>query len=418
MTKTDIADEKQVSVSIARQPIFDKNRRLWGYELFCVGSAGASFGPPEEDAVAVSVASSAYIGLQQIVEQGKKVIVHFSETSILDNLPYALPAALAAISVNEEIYAWATIPESLQKMKSDGYQIVVSAFSGNSMYDPLYLLADIISIDVADRPKEAQAAALSKAQTYSALLMASHVKDLAHFERCRELGFSLFHGPFFKSPDKVTIRKLTSNEVSRFNLFRMIQQDEPDFDQMAETIQSDVVISFRLLAYLNSAAFGFPQKIKSINQALSLLGWQKMKNWLRVVLLTDMSRNKNAPELVMLASQRGHLLERIARDHDFWGFDPESLQLLGMFSLLDAMLGIPMAEVITYLPLDDKLKSALCGEPNNEYLPLLQLAQYLEEARWDDVEKLIQRLNLDRIKVKAAFQASIDWAGSLTALHE
>ena len=91
--------------------------------------------------------------------------------------------------------------------------------------------------------------------------------------------------------------------------------------------------------------------------------------------------------------------------------------MLGIFSLLDTMIGIPMAEVVAHLPLDNKLKAALCREPNNEYLPLMQLAELFEEARWDEVEKMIQQLNLDRTKVTRAFQASIDWAGSLTALH-
>jgi EAL and modified HD-GYP domain-containing signal transduction protein len=148
-----------------------------------------------------------------------------------------------------------------------------------------------------------------------------------------------------------------------------------------------------------------------------LLGWQKMKNWLRVVLLTDMSQSKDASELVLLSAQRGKFLELIARDHDFWGFDTDSLNLLGIFSLLDALLSIPMTEVVEYLPLENRLKAALCREPNNEYLPLLQLAQYFEEAKWEDAEKMIHQLNLDPKKVKSAFQTSIDWAGELATLH-
>ncbi len=117
-----------------------------------------------------------------------------------------------------------------------------------------------------------------------------------------------------------------------------------------------------------------------------------------------MSQGKEASELVMLAAQRGKFIEQIARAHEFWGFDPETLHLLGLFSLLDAMLGIPMTEVVAYLPLDDKLKAALCGEPNNEYLPLLRLAQCFEEARWDDSETMVRQLNLESDRVKAAFQ--------------
>jgi EAL and modified HD-GYP domain-containing signal transduction protein len=256
-----------------------------------------------------------------------------------------------------------------------------------------------------------------RAQAYQAGLLAMQVQDGARFVMCRDLGFSLFHGAFFKRPDTIQVRQLTSNEVARFNLLHMLEQEVPDFDQLAETIQSDVSISFRLLAYLNSAAFGLRQKITSIRQAISLLGWRKMKNWLRVVLLNDMSQKAETPELMAVAVQRGKFLELIAKDHDFWGFDPEILQLLGIFSLLDAMLGLPMGEIVTYLPLDNKLKAALCREPNNEYLPLLQLAQYFEEARWEEGRQMIQQLNLDSAKVQAAFQASVDWANEMATLH-
>jgi EAL and modified HD-GYP domain-containing signal transduction protein len=418
VTEKKTQNEHPVSVSIARQPVFDEKGQLWGYELFCVGSDETTrFGFPEHENVALSVASSVYIGLQQILDRGKKIIVNFNEKSMLDDLPYAFPPTLAAVKVAEDIYTQPHLPDVLKRLKSDGYLIAVGGFTGNPAFAPLYGLADIMGTDVSARQKDALGDLLDMARPYTALLLAGQVEDPARFKMCKKLGFTLFHGPFFKSPDKITVRKLSSNEVSRFTLLRLIETDEPDLDQLAATIQGDVSISFRLLAYLNSTAFGLRQKIKSIHQAIMLLGWQKMKNWLRVVLLTDMSQSKNVSELVVLSAQRGKFLELMARDHDFWGFNPDSLNLLGIFSLLDALLGIPMTEIVGYLPLENRLKAALCREPNNEYLPLLRLAQYLEEAKWGEAEKMVHQLNLDGNKIKAAFQTSIDWAGELGTLQ-
>jgi EAL and modified HD-GYP domain-containing signal transduction protein len=418
VTDNKTQSEYPVSVSIARQPVFDEKGQLWGYELFCVSSDETTrFGLPENKDVALSVASSAYIGLQQILERGKKIIVNFSEKSMLDDLPYAFPPILAAVKVAEDLYAKSRVPDVLKRLKADGYLIAVGGFTGNPAFGPLYGLADIIGTDVSLGQKDTLAALLDMARPYSAMLLAGQVQDPARFKMCKELGFTLFHGPFFKSPDKIIVRKLSSNEVSRFNLLRLIEAEEPDLDNLAATIQEDVSISFRLLSYLNSTAFGLTQKVKSIHQAIMLLGWQKMKNWLRVVLLTDMSQSKDASELVLLSAQRGKFLELIARDHDFWGFDTDSLNMLGIFSLLDALLGIPMTEVVGYLPLENRLKAALCREPNNEYLPLLHLAQYFEEAKWEDAEKMIHQLNLDPKKIKSAFQTAIDWTGELATLH-
>lgn len=404
-------------VSIARQPIFDRKRRLWGYEIFCVGIVESTGPDSLEESVAVNVASSAYIGFQQIMDRGKKVIVNFNEKSILENFPYAFPQNLAAVMVTEDMVSRPNVLNVLSRLKSDGYLIVVRGFTGNSACDPLYRMADIVGTDISGRQKDELTEIIELARPYDATFLAAQVKDPARFELCRELGFSLFHGSFFKSPEQITFRKFTSGEVSRFNLLQVIEKDQPDFDQLAKTIQTDVSISFRLLAFLNSSAFGLPRKIKSIRQAILLLGWRKIKNWLRVVLLSDMGQNKEISELVLLSAQRGRFLELVAREHDFWGFDPNSLNLLGIFSLLDALLGIPMTEIVGYLPLENKLKAALCREPNNEYLPLLHLAGYFEEARWTEAEKMIQQLNLDAGKVNAAFQTAVNWAGELATLE-
>lgn len=405
-------------ISIARQPVFDRDQRLWGYVLSCIGAPAISGeGLSEEDKVALNMANSAYMGLQQIVDHGKKAIVNFSEKSILDQLPYAMPASLTIIQVAEDIYRIEGIADQLNQLKTDGYQIAVSGYSGKESCKPLYSMADIISLNFEQLSPEKIDTTFRLAKTYTATLMGLEVNDRTRFSQFYDLGFKLFLGAFFKTPDAITVRQLSSNEVARFNLLQAIEQEDIDIEALAETIQADVSISFRLLAYLNSAAFGLRQKVKSIHHAVSLLGWQKIKKWLRVVLLTDVSQRQEASELTTLAAQRGKFLELVAKAHDFWGFDPEALHMLGIFSLLDAMLDTPMTEIVGYLPLDDKLKAALCKEPNNEYLPLLQLAQYYEEAHWPEADAMVHRLNLDPTKVAEAFQNAVDWASELTTLQ-
>jgi EAL and modified HD-GYP domain-containing signal transduction protein len=370
-----------------------------------------------ETSVATGLQSSAYVCLRQMLDGGKKIVVDFTEKSILENLPYALPPALAVVKVPERVLQTPSIVDLLSGLKADGYLIAVDGFSGNPDCGSLYGLADIVSIDVAYKGKDAIEALLVSARQYKASLLAARVQDQAQVRVCQELGFTLFHGPFFKSPDRINVRKLSSNEILRFNLIKLMESNEPDFAHLSERIQADPTISFRLLAYLNSSAFSLSQKIKSIPQATTLLGWRNVRNWLRVVLLTEMSSGKDAHELVLLSAQRGFFLELIAYDHDYWGFEPESLHLLGIFSLLDALLGVAMSEIVANLPLDNKMKAALCREPNNEYSPLLQVAQYLEEARWEEGERLIEQLNLDSRKVHTAFQASVNWASQLDSLQ-
>jgi c-di-GMP phosphodiesterase len=411
------SDQNAVSASIARQPIFDDKGRLWGYEIFSVGSDGTiGPGPASRPDTAITIESSAYISLQRMLQGEKKIIIDFSEKNILEKFPYALPPVLAVIKVGEEVGREQPVMEMLNHIKADGYLIAIRGFTGDPECESLYSLADILAIEAGQREREDLAGNLAMAKKYNALLLASRVQDRKLSEVCKSLGFSLFHGAFFKAPDKITVRKLSSNEALRLKLLQLMEENEPDVAKLAQTIQSDVTISFRLLAYLNSAAFAFSRKIGSIQQAITLLGWANTKNWLRVLLLTDISQSKDAQELVLLSAQRGMFLERLAREHDFWGFNPESLHLLGIFSLLDTLLGLPMTEVIAHLPMENKMKAALCREPNNEFLPLINLAQCLEEARWGDAETMIQQLNLSSKKTIAAFQDSVHWASEFSSM--
>ena len=193
-------------------------------------------------------------------------------------------------------------------------------------------------------------------------------------------------------------------------------QKDPDFSTLADTIQADVAISFRLLSYLNSASFGVRRKVDSIKDAITMLGWDNLKTWLRVVLLAEVSENRHASELIFLSAQRGKFLEQVGLSHDFWGFEPDSLFLLGMFSLLDALLNQPMIEIVKYLPLADKLKGALCLADNNEYVPLLKLARYFEEAAFEKSDAMIVQLGLDTLKTKQAYSNALVFANQLSQL--
>jgi EAL and modified HD-GYP domain-containing signal transduction protein len=412
-----MTDDDVPSVSIMRQPVFDQNRRLWGYDLLCVGNTDNLGSESSEPLTAAAcVASGAYIFLQQLLQGGKKVIVDFTEKSLLEKLPYVLPPVRTVIKIDEQASQRQSSIEALNRLKGEGYLIAVQGFTGDPACAPIYRLADILVIEARDKGSDAQGAKIAAARQYRALLLASRVQDRGLYETCRQLGFSIFSGSFFKYPDTMTARKLSSNQVLRFKLLKLIERDDPDITSLAEAIQADATISFRLLAFLNSAAFAFSQKIKSIHQATYLLGWSKIKNWLRVVLLMDMSQSKESEELVLLSAQRGMFLELVARDHNFWGFDPKSLHLLGIFSLLDVLVGLPMTDVVTHLPIDEKMKRALCCEANNEYLPFLRLSQCFEEARWQEAESMVQQLNLDSAKVRVAFQKSMNWAGGLESL--
>lgn len=401
------------SFTFARLPVFDFKKNLWGYELAYILSPENSAGNVEkEDLMTADLLSGTSLALDQMIDREKKIMVHFSRQNIVDNLPYALPPGRTIIKI-KDVNSLLDCLAVLEKIKENGYQVAMEWNSDSVGCQSLFNLADMIFMDISAMGLPDLVDRYHACKPYNAHMMASRVDNQKAFDIGLQAGFSFFQGSFFKQPEDMSVKKMVPGTISRFNLLKAIEQSDPDFSDLAVSIQADVAVSFRLLSYLNSASFGFRRKIDTIKDAITMLGWQNLKNWLRVVLLSEVSENRHASELIFLSAQRGKFLEQVGKDHDFWGFEPDSLFLLGMFSLLDALLNQPMSQIVRYLPLADKLKGALCMEYNNEYVPLLKLAQYFEDAAFDQTDIMINQLGLDKAKVNQAYGGSIDWANKL-----
>lgn len=409
---TDHQTAPPAQVFFTKHPIMDSKRKLWGYELLASsGESGDQLACSARETPADGLASSTFIGIQQAVERGKRLLIGFDERCILEKAPYAFSPDQCAVKFHGNVTDPQALIEALQALKKDGFLVAVDALVDPPQRLKLFSLADIITLDmgIGLDPK-----ALPKAaQKFKAKTLAERVRHLQQYSDLSALGFDLFQGAFFKEPEIIAERRLTSHQISRINILRLIEVDDPDFDALAKAIQSDVSVSFRLLSYLNSAAFGFPQKIQSIKQAIMVLGVNKMKNWLRAVLLADMASPGDTPqELVLLSLQRAKFLESVTKKYDYWDYDPGSLFLLGLFSLIDAILGMPMRQVVDHLPLDQRLKSALNRESNNEYQPLLELVDAIENADWPQLEARTQRLSFDQDVIKGLYTEAMTWAGS------
>jgi EAL and modified HD-GYP domain-containing signal transduction protein len=243
------------------------------------------------------------------------------------------------------------------------------------------------------------------------MLLAKRVEshDSAHL--ARDLGFTLFSGYFFREPQTLTQRKVSAAESTRLNLLDLLSHPEPPTDQLVAAIEADASVSYRVLGMLNSAHFGLLKKVSSVRQAVLLAGWTHLCAWLRVMVMADMTPSTKAREMLHLSAQRAKFFELLAiasgrRDQ------AESLFLLGLFSLLPAMLDMPMDSVLEKLALEDGLRAGLCGQPG-PYAAWLGMAQAIEDTRWDDMANFAQELALPTGSVADAYNASFQWADKL-----
>lgn len=409
MMESSSAESLFVPTFIARQPIFDLKQNIWGFELLYRHSNDATAAVfSDEESATLAVAACATCQRMHYTRDSK-LMINFSQKSIVEKVPQALAPEESVIEIHEALPTLPGYVECLQQLKHEGYHIALDGYEARPGCEDLFKIADILKIDMVGKSITDVSRLLDKARGNDHLLIAKRIEEHEQFLAAKNLDFTLFQGFFFLKPEVVEGRQLTANQASRLQLFAIMEAEEPDFDKLTDTIQADVAISYSLLSYLNSPSIGLREKIKSIKQAILLLGWRQIKNWLRVVILRDMSPSEKTSELPYASVQRGKFFQLASSKHNITVPSPDSLFLLGLFSLLEPMLSMPMAEIVSNLPLEEDFKAALCGT-SNQYTPWLQLAKAFETADWDTVDTLNTELGLESMSVAQAYYESISWS--------
>lgn len=397
------------SVFVARQPIFDDNNDTWGYLLLFRDSDDADKAVFTDDSEATMnlVANLPLCG--GIGGSEARLLINFTAEDVIRGVYNAIPLPKTVIILEEDTEITPELLTALKDIKRNGLEIAVNNFEGKSGCELLAEFADILIVDMFDVDDDELGRIATKAKKFgSPRLMAKRVEDVQTLDRAKTAGLSLFHGFFFKYPSTESGRKITSSEATRLKLFEIIEKNEPDFDALATAIEADVSISYRLLNFLNSANFSFATTVTSIRQAVVLAGWKPIRNWLRLIILTDLPPSEKSKELSYVSAHRAKLFETAALGG---GYEEESdkLFMLGLFSLLDAMLDTSMENIVEHLPVDNKVKAALCGKAN-QYGLWLSLARAIENSDWDEVGVKAKELNLLPGTVAVSYQHAFTWA--------
>jgi len=393
---------------LTRNPIFTAAKTVWGYEIQATASLASDPQPEETQTnVGAAVISGDYIGLNTILARNKKILLSYSREQLHKQIPYAFPAQSSAILVTAEQQNDPALLPALKQMAGDGHTIALEWDSRITHAAAIMDMADVLCLSAPSQG--AELGPIPEGKT----VIARDVTSGKELEQLQRLGVTLFQGRFFKTPEIIPGKKLSSHQNSRLQILRVIEDEAPDLDLLARTIQADVSLSYRLLTYLNSPTFGFLRKIDSIRQAITLLGWINVRNWLRAVLLADIAQGEVQTELLHLSLWRGKFLEQTVARHDYWNFKPDEMFLLGMFSLLDAILGIPMADALAFLPLNDAQKKALRGENTTEYMPLITLMLAFEDHDEKSLDSVLQDLNLEHGTMRRVHCEAGAWAASI-----
>jgi len=367
-------------VLLARQPIYDRNKTLHGYELLFRNSVQNKAEITCDDVATSSVLLNAFTETDfEEVTNNLPAFVNFS-AELLDQPPFFDPENVV-IEILEDVDINKKVIERILQLRKEGYVIALDDYALEPKYKPLLPHIDIVKVDLPATPPNKLQQVVSYLRQFKLTLLAEKVETPEEFKLCHELGFDLFQGYFLARPEIIKGRKMETSELSVLHLIAEVQNPDTDIEKLVEVISRDPMLSFKLLKLVNSAAFRRSKEIESIKNAVLVLGLNRVKGWASLLALSKLS---NKPEALQeTAFIRALACEKIAER-----LSPnlrDSFYTVGLLSSLDAFFNQPLETILKELPIDDTLKKALT---QHEGLPGLALNTTLnfEQSKLDSID--------------------------------
>ena len=409
----DQEDQACKAIFVARQPIFDAKETVWAYELLFRSSAQAKTADVAEDDLATaSVIADGFALAFSGMDKSKKAFINFPQRLLLDDTVYALPREICVVEVLETITPTLEMIAALTNIKKRGYTLALDDYVGQPGYEEVIRLADIVKVDLLGMSPERLREVSADLRRYGCRLLAEKVEDRETYELAKILGFTLFQGFFFSRPETMTGSKVPTPVLAKMRLLRALSGDDFDVRALTTIISSDPSVSYRLLNFINSAAFSLRAKIQSIQQALTLLGKQQIKQWFLAVIISDFDSSAKVQEAAYVSLQRARYLESMGKLYKNRAFPSETLFMLGLFSKLDVLLSQPMDKLLQNIALDKDVEDALLSKPS-PYWSWLSLVEDIEIGNWEDVFDFLNNRELDQEASATSYAEAITWTQTL-----
>ncbi len=371
-------------VYVARQPIFDRRQHVIGYELlFRDGQANAAADPDQQAATASVVLNSlTEIGLKRIVG-ARGAWIKVPRESISQGLVELLPQR-AVVEILEREAIDDELIATVAGLQRSGRRVALDRFRHTPDAEPLLRLVDYVKLDLVDLGREQFSNEVALLKRYGVQLLAARVENHRDHAFCRQAGCELFQGYFFCRPEVMHGRRIDANRLAVLDLLATLQDPGAELDDLQSKITLDVGLSVRLLRYINSAFFGLRQPVRSIGQALALLGVEHLKRWAALTLFASVEDKPT--ELTITALVRARFCE-LAAEHGSHG-DPSELFTCGLFSVIDALLDEPIEDALAGVPLAQDIRDALVRH-TGPMGQLLECVVALENGSFERAEEIL-----------------------------
>jgi c-di-GMP phosphodiesterase len=405
-----MTETPQLARYAARQPILTKEEWVFGYELLFRAGAENHFSCNDPtDATRSVIDMSSLLGLGVLCDN-THAFINCTREILLSEFVSLLPPENLVLEILSSVPADEEIQLACSQLKKTGVKIALDDYSIDDPREPLAYFADFIKVDLRQTSLN-DAGIIVASHRAVCKMVAMKVETRQDFQFAKKAGFQLFQGYFFRRPQMVRTWTGSSNRAIHLALLNAVLKPELDLDQIEDLIKKDATLCFRLLRYLNSPMFGFRSEICSVRQGLLILGENEVRRWCRLAVTIEMAQNRTS-DLMLSALTRARFCELLGPNVVDEGLD---LFLLGMLSMMDAILEIPMSSVVDALSINHEIKAALLHKECS-LTPLYNLMLAVEAGEWLTVSHLCEEMHLSEALVSDSQWKAMEWAQQVSAV--
>ncbi len=388
---------------IGRQPIFDRNMNVHGYEMLYRGEKkadSAEFFDGNHATSQVILNLFLEIGLENIVGDAP-AFINLTKEFVTGEHAIPFGPDQVVLEILEDITADDTLVESIIRLSDAGYKIALDDFVPNSGRDHLIQHVDIIKMELPAIPLEELPEHVERFKKYNVKLLAEKVETQEEHDLCLELGFDYFQGYFFCKPKVISSGRLPENKLNVIRLLNKMQDPNVDLQEVEELISQNISLSYKILRYINSAAFALASRVESIDRAITYIGLGTIKHWVTIMSLAGIDdKPSEILETALIRSKMCALIAEAMHKRDI-----SSYSTTGLLSIVDALMDKPMKEVLDDLPLAYEINKALL-EKGGDIGEILSAVILYEQGYYYTLEEK----GLDVDVMRSAYLEAIAWA--------
>ena len=393
---------------VARQPIFDPHQKVYAYELLFRSGMDNFFdaSDPDQASTSVIVDSLLLMGMEKLTG-GDRAFINCTRNVLIKGYAALLPKDKVVVEILESVEPDDEVVGACLRLKRAGFMLALDDFIYEERLEPLLPLIAFVKIDFRETTERDRKALVEKLSHRGIKMVAEKVETRSELLQASEMGYTYFQGYFFSKPEIVVAQDIPGYKLNYLRVLQAVNQPEINLVELENIIKLEASLTYKLLRYLNSAFFGFRTEIRSIHHALALLGEEELKKWASLIAMAAMGADK-PPELVVSVIVRAVFCESLAPRIGMMNRSND-LFLLGMMSLIDAVLDRPLPEILEKMPISHEVKEALLGV-ENRLRDVYETVIAYEAADWRSFAEKARKLNLDEETVPDLYLKSVEWA--------